>query len=378
MSNPEQNPEPSYKSRNDLNESGSEQAYGGWRSTNHIQVGINLVARVARTRPPRERDALLWLANYAHREQLTADTLTDHLQCERADIRAALTNPTAGIKHIVSRIESLRAIMDAKLRDPADTAFSRLIKKACRYAMEKGVITEVIAKTRMGKTQCADAIHLRNLHRAIYVSCPATESYSDWIFALGRAAGVSVGGGKRVTQIEAQLRSMFGKGAFNFLLVDEGHYLWPTDITLKPKRVEFLRSLWDENKGGVGITVLSTPQALLSANQATAKSKRWAPGQWEGRVVRFSFDEAIEEDDHYKVAKWHCPEGDKSIHRQLVIFAKITPGFYGQMVNALELARFEASEAKTPLTAEIVRAAQKQMIKGTELEKALKEKGISL
>jgi hypothetical protein len=236
----------------------------------------------------------------------------------------------------------------------------------------------VIAITRNGKTETADWIHLKNMERTVYFVVPATESYSDFIFALGRAMGINTGGNKTITQIEAQARGMFGKTGISMLIADEGHNLWPTDITKKPKRIEFLRTLWDENKRTLGITVLSTPQSLISANLATAGSKRWAPGQWEGRIQRFHSEDEVSEADMAAVARWHAPEASAAIINQLVLFGKITSGFLGSMTNALERARNDAEEDGKPLTVAHVVNAQREMIKKTDLEKVLAAKGIKL
>jgi hypothetical protein len=364
---------PNYTSRAELTEAGSESGFAGWSSRNHIQVGFNTVIRATRPRPERERNAIRWLAAYAQREQITADALTEQLVSDRATIRAALTNPDADVKQLVGKIESLRAVLDSNLRPPADTTFCKTVNKALRFALDKGQLVEIIAKTRDGKTTPADYFHLKNLHQCIYFVCPATESYSDFIFAIARACGVSVGNGKTVTQIEAQIRAMFGRLGIRMLICDEGHNLWPSDITLKPKRIEFLRTLWDENKRQIGVGVLSTPQALVSSNQALQKSKRWSPGQWEGRVTRFRPTAAATSEDIEKVAKWHCPEGNVAIINQLVLFAKVASGFYGAMVNVIERARFEAEEVGEKLTLDHIKFAQAEAIKDTNVELDIKK-----
>jgi hypothetical protein len=366
-------PQPFYTPRADLSEPGSELAVNGFTQRNNIQIGMNVVVRAARTRSERERGAILWLANYARREKLTADALTEALGLDRAAIRAALTNPEADIKQFVGKVESLRTVLDANLKEPANTRVHRDVTEALEFATESGAIVEVIGKTRMGKTESAEHFHLKNLQRSIYCVCPATDSYSDFIFALGRACGVSVGGGKMVTQIEAQIRAMFGRGGLTFLIMDEGQRLWPSDIRIKPKRIEFLRTLWDENKKEIGIVVLATPQYSVSMNQALTKSERWAPGQWEGRVVRWHCQDTMSRADLAKVASFHCPEADTPMIDQLVLGALGTEGFCGAMVNAITLARFKAKrEGHAPNLQDIVNA-QAQMAAGTEIERLAKK-----
>ncbi len=352
--------------------------FPGWSQRHNINIGLNFTVKVARTRSPRERNAILWLANYLHREQRTADQLTELLGAPREDIRAALTNPEADIRHTVQKIESLRAVMDANLRLPANTAFFRRVEKTARFAMEKGALTEVIKKTRTGKTTTADYIHLKNLDRSLYYECTDGESFSDFIFDFARAVGISVGNGKTTSQIKAQIRALFGRNAINLLIIDEGHKLWPSDITLKPRRIEFLRSLWDRNKRQLAIVILSTPQAIVSANQALGSSKRWAPGQWEGRIVRFHGEEVTSDEDHESVVRWHFPEGTPAMIDLLVKFVKISPGFYGALENVIDLARFEAADSKMPMTISVIREAIQESIKKTPLEQELKKAGIVL
>ena len=352
-----------------------------WTTRHNVHVGLNTTARVARTRPDRERKATLWLANYANREGVSTDSLSEQLGVDRKALRALLTDPFAEVKDIVRKIESMRSVLDANLRAPAQTEFCRVVAKAFRYAMENGALVEVIDITRTGKTTIADYVHLKNLDRAIYVNCTHTESYSSFIIDVARACGISISSGKKgkkVHVLEEQIRSMFARGLFNLLIVDEGHYLWPNNIALKPKRIEFLRSLWDEKKRQVAIVILSTPQALLSSNQALQKSKRWAPGQWEGRITRFNQSAKPSTEDVEKVARWHCPEGSASIINHLVLFAKIAPGFYGAMVNVLDRARFEAKEAGEKLNVSHIEAAQAEAIKGTELQRALQKHGVGV
>lgn len=361
-----------YTPREDLAEPGSEQAFAGWKSRNHIQIGFNVIVNCATTRPARERDAILWLANYAHRERMTADQLTEQLGMDRAGIRAALTNPEVEIKQFVNKVESMRSVLDNNLPKLAETKIVKEVTEACEFAMETGSIVEIIGKTRIGKTDSVELFYLRNLHRSAYIVAPATESYSDWIFAVARAIGISVGNGKKVTQIEAQIRVCLRSGAINFVIVDEGQRLWPSDIRLKPKRLEFLRTLWDENRNKIGIAVVATPQFTISLNQAMKVSTRWAPGQWDGRVVRFLLPDTLTDGDLGRVAKHRCPEANEEMVRQLVLGAKATQGFCGSMVNVLKLARFRAG--KGDITLEAIIQAQAQMARGSKIELLAKGK----
>jgi hypothetical protein len=70
-------------------------AIPGERELRGIQIGLNVITRVARVRTERERSAMIWLHNYARLENLTADALSDELDLSKPDIRAALTDPEA-------------------------------------------------------------------------------------------------------------------------------------------------------------------------------------------------------------------------------------------------------------------------------------------
>lgn len=345
----------------------------------HVQIGMNITVRATRERPERERKALRWLANYIHREKLSAEAICGRLDAHVTEVRLALTSADVDVRKLVSKIESLRAILDANLRVPADTAHFRDIQEAFDFAVEGGALVEYVDLTRTGKTVAADWLHLTNLDHAGYVDCTNAESYAAFIVCVAKGLGISVRDayrGKGPERLEALIDATLGAEGFDTLIIDEGHYLWPTNIKLKPKRVEYVRKLHDRMKRKLAIFILSTPQTILSSNQALAKNKRWSPGQWEGRINRyFPSQEKVSDADIEKVARWHCPDGNASIIAQMVLHAKASPGFYGAMVNALERARFKAKRAGERFALEHLKAAQLAAIKGTTLGVAVAQKG---
>jgi hypothetical protein len=346
-------------------------------SLTHIHVGLNTTVRVTRDRPARERSAIRWLAAYIHRERLSAEMVCERLQATVADVRAALTNSAADVKELVSRIESLRAILEANLREPAQTAQCAAAIKSFKFAVKYGKIAEFVDLSRTGKTTIADWLHLTHLDNAALVDCPSEESYAAFIGSVARGCGITMSEGKKgrgPERILEQIEAMLGAGGLGVLIIDEGHYLWPTNIALKPKRIEYDRKLWDRMKGRLSICLFSTPQTILSSNQAQSrKNKRWNPAQWEGRVNRFFPPEEVPEADVVKVARWHCPEGSAAVIDPLVAFARATPGFYGAMVNVLDRARFEAEIDGEKLGPKHVKVAMAEAIKGTKLGQVVKE-----
>src|SRR5690348_6910929 len=86
-----------------------------------IQIGLNVITRVARVRSERERAAMIWLHNYARFQNLTADALSDELDLSKPDIRAALTDPESDMQRFVRQVEKLRGEFEAKLDEPVRT-----------------------------------------------------------------------------------------------------------------------------------------------------------------------------------------------------------------------------------------------------------------
>ncbi len=334
---------------------------------NNIHVGLNVTVRITRDRTERERDAIRWLAAYILRDKLTTDEACKQLDAEVVDIRAALTNPEADVRALVGKIQSLRSVLEMNLRAPAETQDRLDIEEAFDFAQENGALVEFIALTRTGKTTVADWLHCQNLGRAVLVDCTSAESYAAFIECVARGCGISLSRahkGKGVEKLEAAIEAMLGAGGIGTLIIDEGHYLWPTNIKLKPKRIEYVRKLWDRMKRKLAIFILSTPQSVLSSNQALGSeqergNKRWSPGQWEGRINRYfpSRDKASDA-DIAAVARWHCPEGSQAVIDLMVRHAKASPGFYGAMTNALDRARHKARRSGEKFTLKHLADAQ--------------------
>lgn len=344
-----------------------------------INIGLNVITRVARVRSERERGAMIWLHNYARQQNLTADALSDELDLSKADIRAALTDPDADLARFVRQVEAARKKFEAGLPEMVSTKPQRILMEALTLAKTKPCIVEVVGLTRMGKSIPAHNWFQRNaMDCGLFFTCTEDESDRTFLFEMARIAGIGTTGGKKVGQVRPQLRGIFAKNMVRLLIVDEAHFLWPADKRAKPKRIEFLRGLYDMFiPAQVSILVLASPQHTMNMNLALDEHNRWAPGQWDGRVIRYHFPDTMSDADLRAVAKHHAPEFNDGMIDALVMHAKATAGFCGAMVNAIELAKFKAG-LRTPggkVTPDILLEAQKQMVAGTKIAQMAKAAG---
>lgn len=341
-----------------------------------IQIGLNIITRVARIRTERERSCMIWLHNYARLQNLTADALSTELDLSKPEIRAALTDPDADLARFVRQVEIIRQKFEAGLKPLVDTEPTKIVRSGLAMALKHKKIVDVIGFTRIGKSVPALDWFKRNaMDRGIFFNCPSDESDRNFIWEWARAMGIGAGTGKKTCQIIPQIRSCLGTGMIELIVVDEGHFLWPVDQKAKPKRIEFLRSAFDMfNPAQIGVVNLTTSQHSISMNLALANNKRWAPGQWEGRAIPFHLPEVVSDKDLAAVARYHAPDFDDGMIAALVLHAKATAGFCGAMVNAIELARFLAEQqGAKKVTANILLTAQKQMTKNTGVGQKAKE-----
>lgn len=338
-----------------------------------INIGLNVVCRVARCRPEPERRAMIWLANYARHRELTADALSEELDLDKAEIRAALTDPDADLARFCREVARVRQGFEAGLPPWVDTAPFKKVRAAFDFARDERVIAEVVGHTRMGKTDAAKDRYLHHLDRAVWLDCPSDESDRTFVFDLARALGIGVGTGKKAVQVKPQVKACFGPGLIDLLIVDEAHFLWPADAKCKPKRIEFLRCDI-HNNGRVGVLVLATPQFTASLQASMNSNPRWAPGQWDGRRVPFYLKDTMSEADLTAVARHHAPEFPEEHLALLVEQAKASAGFCGVMINAIKYARALArAEGEPVVTRARLEDAQAQMARGTRLEQLARE-----
>jgi hypothetical protein len=349
-----------------------------------IAVGTNIVARVARVRTERERNAMLWLCGYARLRDLTADALTVELDMDRAEIRRALTDPEADLTRFVEKVEALRATFedylnatpeardfkligqfDKALCELADTKVRRKIANACKMALEKAQIIEITGKTQQGKSIGARNEYLHNLHRAAWITAWG-KTEKDWYQCLAEGLGVWLGNNTKTSDARPRILSCLGPNRINLLFIDEAHRLWPRDLTTEPSRIEFLRDLWELH--GVSIIILATPQYSEMLSRAMNNNPQWAPGQWVGRVQTFPLADTMSEADLAAIALHHAPGARKDVVDQLVKGALSSEGYAGSMVKVIERAMFKArvesgdGEATMGLlTVDLVKEAQRAL-----------------
>ena len=330
---------------------------------------------------------MIWLHNYARTQNLTADALSDELDLSKPEIREALTDPEADITRFVRQVSALRERFEAALPTMVSTKPNQILTEALALAKHKPSIVEVVGITRIGKSIPGFNWFQRNaMDCAVFLTCPEDETDRGFLFELARILGISTTGGKKVGQIRPQIRGCFGKGMIELIVVDEAHFLWPVDKRAKPKRIEFLRGLYDMHiPAQVSVVILASPQHTMNMNIALDEHNRWAPGQWDGRVIRYHLPtnvynaegklikHAMSDEDLRAVAKHHAPEFSEGMIEALVMNAKATSGFCGAMVNAIELARFKAhTRGLKKVTPDILLEAQTQMGSGTKIEQIAK------
>ena len=345
-----------------------------------INIGLNIIARIARVLPQEERDAMLWLHNYARLRDLTADALSAELDLDKSEIRRALTDPEADRGRFVRQVTIVRMAFekvrgtyrrpdvpsefrligkfDEALGAIADTKVRRKIGNAIRMATRSPQIVEILGKTRLGKSITARHEFLGMMQHAAWLHCPRPGNERDFLNAMADALGVACGSCQKNSQILPKIEACFGPNRIRVLYVDEAHRLWPADWHHEPKRIELLRDWWE--RLGLSVIILATDQ-YAEAVQNAMQSERWAPGQWVGRVQPFDLPETLEDGDLAAVARHHAPDANEAVVAQLISHAKTSSGYCGAMVKAIERARFRTEATGGKLTVDEVREAQKQI-----------------
>jgi hypothetical protein len=317
-------------------------------SLSGINIPLTVVARVAGARGPVAGRPMIWLHNYALMRRLSADSLSESLGLDRSEIRASLTDPYAPastIERFGAAVGKLRDSHDRSRRRLARTRASKMIHKVVKSALASRTPCEVIGRWRAGKSWSAWEAYQDDMDRAAWFRCPSDDTDRSFIFSLARSLGIGVGSGCKPGQLRPKILSCFGSGAIELLIIDEAHYLWPSTVSRsghlpKPKRLEFVRELYDLFiPSQVGIVLLTTPQHADLMSRAISGHETWAPGQWDGRVLRFSLPDSMSDDELADVARWHGPDLAESALPLLVEFAKASEGYMGKMVRAIELAR---------------------------------------
>jgi hypothetical protein len=335
-----------------------------------INIGLNIVIAISRSHPEPVRRSLIWLVNYSRNVvRCTADALAEKLDVPKASIRAALTDPECDdLPRVVTAIQKLRTEFESTITDLVDTAVAREVGLGMGYAIKRTKMVEIVGKTRIGKSDCARVHWLRNLDRCVWFECPEDDTERGFFYELAGALGIGVSSAKKTGLYRAQTKACFGPGGITCLIVDEAHRLWPSDVHAKPKRVEFLRSIYADGRG-CSVVIISTPQHSESLNMSLDHAGRWAPGQYEGRVSRFHLEDTMSTKDLAAVARHHAGRGvSETVISALVEQALATEGYCGAMVETIDLAR----DIYGSLTIESVTQAQLRQSRRTRIEQPLR------
>ncbi len=278
-----------------------------------VNVSLAIASQAARTYDAEARAAVLWLANVAANSQrlqvcwqlrsgpdgrslrdplgtvgrITEADLARRLGLDPLAIFHALTgHPDAELPAFTEAVRKLRAEFEAALPPLVRTEDTRTVEAAFHAAAEQHDIAIVSGKWRHGKTEEAQRLWLKNLHRAVWVNCPENADERSFIIALATALGIGVGTGVKPSQLREKLKRGLCVGLIDTLFIDEAHFLWPGDLrSAKPARAELVRHLHDAL--GVGFVLITTDQFALSMELARQHSTRWAPGQLAGRQQPF-------------------------------------------------------------------------------------------
>ncbi|MDR1191796.1 MAG: ATP-binding protein [Verrucomicrobiales bacterium] len=361
-----------------------------------LQVSLPTVLRYARHRTERERHALVWLFNYTHNvARCTGEQLLngfDHairisggitiklparerLALTRDHLRACLTDPDADLGVFVRAVERYRAAFEAFIPALVKTRVDAIAGEAFDYAAAAGpAMVELLGKNRTGKSECLRLRWLRNLHRCVWVECPAANDYRSFAAELARPLGIGTDGSTRAGLLTQQLKACFGPHGIDVLIMDEAHRLWPPKIQAKPLRIELERELYADGRG-CSILNVATYQFTESLNRALEQNARWAPGQYQGRVTPFHLPAQMPERDLRAVAAHYAGGAiEPEAVATLVDAARSTEGYCGLMVNVIKRARLRAGAGV--ITDALVVDIVSDFVRGTRLDQLAEAKAM--
>lgn len=355
---------------------------------NHRPVSVSLciVAQACRIYDKSTREACLWLANLAANStriqlcwqrrglpdplgtvgRIAEADLAARLGISKVEILRALTgHPEANLPLFREAVEKFRAYFESQLPPLVKTQDTKTVENAVAIAVEERSIVLLSGKWRHGKTEESERQWLKNLHRALWVHTPCSTSDRSFLHAFGSALGLSMRLDRRPETLREQIQRTLCPGLIELVFMDEGHNLWPTDLTKgKPIRAEFVRQCRDQF--GAGFVIITTDQFALSLEIARNENTRWAPGQLFGRIVRCPVRDMHTPFEIRAIAKLHAGPIEDVALEGLTKFANADEGYLGAMVNVAKRAR-RAADAARGAGAEITAA---EIAEATRLQQA--------
>ncbi len=353
-----------------------------------INIGLNIIGRVARARTPDQRRSMVWLHNYARLRQLTADALGSELNLSHYEIRDALTNPASdSIDKFCEAVSKARSEFESNLPRLAKNRIFRKTRDAMREAHEDKIMGLVIGAERIGKSEAFLDTYLREfMDRGILISCPEGRDMRSFSVAICQALGITVNSAKKNEALREQIIGTFDTGVIEILCLDEVQRIWPTDLQRQmPEKIEFLRTLWDKAEmgrrvrrgcdagGGLAIAGCATPQFSNDLNTALEENTRWKPGQFEGRMRRTYLPDTLTQHEVREIARLVAPDFDDPALDRVTTVTLASAGLLGFLGNIVGRIRYMARTEKRPITPDLIDEASREMLRGTITERKAKD-----
>lgn len=354
-----------------------------------INIGLNIIGRVARNRTEAERRAMVWVHNYALHTRITADMLSEDLEFSRAEIRAALSDP--GFEHMgrfVDQVKKLRGVFEANLPVICDNRVSETVRLSMLEASEDSVPVMCVGPERVGKTTPFFDLFLRHyMDVGIFFTCPESRDMRSYMIAWATALGVTTGTTKKNDQLRGQVCKTMETGIVSLVCQDEAQRNFPTDLAgTYPEKIEFQRNIWDvaelcrrarlgrKQAGGLGIVSMVTPQFEQDLCTAMETNRRWKPGQYEGRMRRRHTPDTLTREEVRAIVLHLASDFDGACIDMLTDVCLASPGLLGFLSNVVGKVRFMIRNEGRVLSTALVADAARIMLKGTTTERKAKAK----
>ncbi len=242
-----------------------------------INIGLNIVIKVAQAHDEPARRAMIWCVNYANNvARCTADALSHKLGLTKGQIRSALTDPESeDLDLFVDRVQRLRAEFEATITDLVRTEVNAEVSAAMKYALAKTKLVEIIGKTRMGKSECARVCGCATSTAASGSSAPRMIPSADSFLNSPPSSGIGVSSAKKTGLFRAQTKGCFGPHGITALVCDEAHRSGlPTSVP-SPSGSSFSAPFTPTDAAARSST--SPPRSTRPAS--TSRSRRRAAGR---------------------------------------------------------------------------------------------------